>query len=548
MQLNKVRLFLEKAAAVCRAQQGLRRYLASLVAGVLVALAFAPYYVLPGLVIAFPILIWLLDGASLHARQKRVSFWVGWWFAFGYLFPSLYWLAFSFIVHATGPGHFALLALAGFTGVAGLSGFIACFYGLAVMAAVRWFWTDGWIRIIALALFWSVAEVARSYLFTGLPWNLMGQSFAGMAVLSQLAAYIGPFGLGLVVLLMAVAPAAMIHRSGTFFSYWPALLMLAALGDILIIGFLRLGLGPVVMRGDVMLQIVQPSIVQQDKINPEKFADNFVLTAGMSGGENLSDVPPGKQLYVIWPENAAYQYFQAGREAYQHVGQRLPDGALLFSGAVRSEVSPTNEIAYFNSMLLIGQGPTPDGGGERQWLTLNTYDKHHLAPFGEYVPLVGFFRAIGIGNLVPLGVPFTPGEGPRTLPLGLTRVSPIICYETIFTDKVYPRDDRPDWLLTVTNDAWFGDSAGPQQHLDMARLRSIESGLPMARSANTGVSALIGPRGRLLETVPLYQRGSIVSALPEAAPMTFYGRFSHTLYILMLMGLGALVISKRRNN
>ena len=541
--------FAEKISAVCRAQTGWKRYGISFGAGVLVALSFAPYYLLPGLALAFPLLVWLLDGAALAPRRGRISFWIGWWFAFGYLFPSLYWLAFSFIVHATGPGHFALLAVAGFAGVAGLSGFIALFYAAAIMAAVRWFWSQNWTRIFILIVFLSMAEYARSFLFTGLPWNLIGQSFAGLSVLSQLAAYIGPFGLGVVILLIVMAPAALVTQKGAFTSVWPLVLMLAALADLLLIGFLRLNFGPVEWQERVVLQIVQPNIIQQDKINPEKFADNFLITAGLSGGNTLPKMDAGDSLYVIWPENAAYQYFQAGRDAFDIIAERLPANALLFTGAVRSQTDADNYTAYYNSMLLIGQ--LPDGQLDAElsdWAVMNTYSKHHLAPFGEYVPMVGFLKAIGIGNLVPLGVPFTPGEGPRTLSLGATRVSPIICYETIFPNMIYPRDDRPDWLLTVTNDAWFGDSAGPKQHLDMARLRAIESGLPMARSANTGISALIGPRGRLLETIGLYERGTIVSKLPKPAAVTLYARAGDKLYYLMLIALGLLYMWRRKGH
>ncbi|MEL7488595.1 MAG: apolipoprotein N-acyltransferase, partial [Pseudomonadota bacterium] len=160
---------------------------------------------------------------------------------------------------------------------------------------------------------------------------------------------------------------------------------------------------------------------------------------------------------------------------------------------------------------------------------------HHLVPFGEYLPMKGLLRAIGLAQLAPFEDGFTPGEGPRTLTVAGSAFAPLICYEAIFPGALYPHTDRPAWLAAVTNDAWFGDSSGPRQHLDQARLRVIESGLPMARAANTGVSALIDARGVYVDRTPLYTAGVINAPLPTPLPPTMYARFGDLIFALMMI-------------
>ena len=198
-------------------------------------------------------------------------------------------------------------------------------------------------------------------------------------------------------------------------------------------------------------------------------------------------------------------------------------------------------MRYYNSILVIPQ--TPEGRRPVAY-----YDKHHLVPFGEYLPFYDLLRAVGLAQLAPYGDSgFAPGDGPATLNAGGPSFAPMVCYEAIFPRASYPTGERPEWLLTVTNDAWFGDTSGPRQHLDMARLRAIEAGLPMARSANTGISALLDPKGRISARVALYETGAIDAALPAALPPTLYHRAGNIgFWILMLVFLIAAMTRSAR--
>ncbi len=539
---------------------GWRRYGFACGCGVVTAFAQAPYYLLPCLIIGFSGLVWLMDQAVEHAHRNKVSFFTGWWFAFGYLYVSIYWLAFSFFHNADSTWDLVMLAGLGFVGVAGAAAFIALFYGAATLCAGQ-LWKADWTRILVLGIGWSIAEYGRGHVLTGFPWNLTGQSFAGTPVLAQAAAIIGPYGLSLVVIVLAAIPALSVSQQGQDrkFSVLPAALVAVSMVLIVAYGVGRLAVNPVRYKENIRLQIVQPNVAQRDKLNPAKFPDNFMASYELSGGEVVDTLDPDEQLYIIWPENASYDYFQRDAVALELLQEALPLNAILISGAIRIDRSDPEAEKYYNSLHVIADLPVQDNNerrlleelmeDSRKRMIVGSYDKHHLAPFGEYVPLVGLFKAMGIDKLVPLNDSLSRGAGPSVLDLGRTIVAPIICYETIFPGRLYPNDQRPEWMVTVTNDAWFGDSVGPSQHLAQARLRSIENGLAMVRSANTGISAVIDPYGRLLHSLPLSERGAIVSGLPAPATTTIYARLGDFPYFcLMVMMAGMLVVWRHRRS
>ncbi|MCI5046513.1 MAG: apolipoprotein N-acyltransferase [Aquisalinus sp.] len=561
--MNKLQALLIFAHDYVAKSSGWRRYALAFLLGVGTALTMAPYYLLPLLIVGFGGLVWLLDSAGSHPRKYRISFLLGWWFAFGYLYLSLYWMAFSFVHTASGPTQAMLLLAMGFIGVAGLAGFIALFYGAATLL-MRHFWSDHWTRLLLFVVCWSLAEFARGHVLTGLPWNLTGQAFAGVPALAQPVAWIGPYGLGIIVLLLAMLPALAVarghaddDRSDQRLLAFLRPVAFAAVGFslVLLLGAVRLALNPVTYSQEAKVQVVQPNVAQADKINPELFPQNFLAAFNLSGGEVLQDLGPEEELYIIWPENAAYDYFQRDQTALDLLQEALPVNAVLVSGAIRVEDSPASDLRYFNSLHVIRDMQVPDTAELRQLQELNlearqrviigSYDKHHLAPFGEYVPFIALFQALGFDKLVPLNNSLSRGDGPAVLPVGKTVMAPIICYETIFPGRMYPKDQRPDWMVTVTNDAWFGDSVGPKQHLAQARLRTIETGVPMVRSANTGISAIIGPAGRILDTIPLQQAGAISSRLPVAVERTIYDRFGNIPYFLMLFTLVSIILHRR---
>ena len=511
----------ERIVSFLQTLDGWRKSAVLIVAGAIAAMAQAPFYLLPVLLISFPVLILILDADAAQARPLRRAFLSGWSFGFGYFLVGLYWLAFSFFVQAE---QFAWMAP---FAVTGMPAFLALFMGAASTASVK-MRVAGWRRILVFVLFWSLAEYARGHVLTGLPWNLFGQSFAAHPVLAQLAAYVGVYGLGLIVLLVACAPAAAGGAKRGFFRGVGA--SLAIVVAVACFGAVRVAMSPTEPTPGVSLRIVQANIPQKEKIDPTLWRRNvdrhLVLSEGVSGGVD--------KAFVIWPENAA-PILNEAEDALRALDRILPDNAVLVTGAVRRQNDPDSRLRYYNSIGFFAK--TPDGRRAAGF-----YDKHHLVPFGEYLPMQGVLRAVGLAQLAPFEDGFTPGAGPATIDLGGPRFAPLICYETIFPGDLYPRGERPDFLLTVTNDAWFGDSAGPRQHLDQARLRSIETGLPMARAANTGVSAIIDPVGRYLNTIPLYKAGVIDHYLPKALKPTLYARFGDWTYALFWIAIAATAV------
>jgi apolipoprotein N-acyltransferase len=526
--LSRTSALLLGAADKIRGLGGWRRALAAFGAGLCGALAMAPFYFLPLLAVAFTVLILLIDKSASDARPLRAAFSAGWFFGFGYFLAGVYWMAFSFFVQAE---QFAWMAPFAITAMpAGL----ALFTGGAALAAAA-FWQKSWARIFLFAAVFALFEYARGHILTGLPWNLTGQALAGAAVSAQTAAWWGAYGLSVIALLLAAAPAAGLEPGA---SVKKALLGIAVMlsGTILlyVLGFVRL-IDPDVppVKPDAHVRIVQPNIAQRDKINPDKWGENFYRSLDRS----KEAAPDGAPLFIIWPENAAPLLGEA-QSALNVLSTELPEDSVLISGAVRRERSGTKDD-YFNSILVVSQ--TPNGRKATAF-----YDKHHLVPFGEYLPFYDVLNAIGLAQLTPYGdAGFAAGEGPQVLTAGGLSFAPLICYEAIFPGALYPKGERPRWLVTVTNDAWFGDTSGPRQHLDQARLRSIESGLPMARSANTGVSALIDAKGRIIERVNLYNAGVIDAPMPRALPRTLYDRAGDVPFFLMVAGLLTLGFRRR---
>lgn len=496
--------------------RGWRLHASAFGAGVAGALSMAPVYALPMLVVAYSILVLLIDNAVARDKPLRGAFVSGWFFGFGYFLVGLYWMAFSFFVQAdqfAWMAPFAIMILP-----AGL----ALFPALACLVCAR-FWGRGWARIFVFAAVFTLFEFLRGHILTGLPWNLAGQALAGTAITAQTAAWWGAYGLSLIAILLAAAPVARLTSAKHAIQRGSGFLVLIA-GAFLLTGtgMVRLIDQAESEPVDAWVRIVQPNIAQRDKIDPSKWGDNFYSQLELSSVAHNESEP----LLIIWPENGAPLLNEA-KTALDILARDLPANARLIAGAVRRTRDPEGEDDYFNSIGFFE-------GSETGFEATAFYDKHHLVPFGEYLPFYGFLSAVGLAQLTPYGdAGFAAGTGPRTILVGGLPVAPLICYEAIFAGRVYPDTDRPRWIVTVTNDAWFGDTSGPRQHLDQARLRSVETGLPMARSANTGISALIDAKGRIVERVGLYERGAINAPLPPALPPTLYARAGDLLYFLM---------------
>ncbi|GAB4143284.1 MAG: apolipoprotein N-acyltransferase [Sphingomonadales bacterium] len=500
--------------------------------GAFLPLAFAPWFVLPMLVIALTGLIWLLDAS----RDWRAALALGWWFGFGQFLTGLFWIANAFSVRegvSYGQGLAAVLLLAAA---------LALFPALAAAAARR-LWSPGDERILIFAICWSAAEWLRGHLFTGFPWNFAGHALAFDPAAMQLAAYVGAYGLSLLVLLLAAAPAAMAAADGAKPSWRP--LAAAAAASIMIAGFglLRLSLNPSQFVPDLALVTVQANIPQERKWHDDLLRDHFHRHIEMSQAA-LRHAPGGRAL-VIWPETAIA--FDPQREFTTRylISKALDRPGVVLTGAPHLVRDGDGQLAAYNSLFAV------DDAGNLQ----GRYDKTHLVPFGEYVPGRGLLQRLGIGRLVPSGIDFAAGPGPRTLtPAGVPPFSPLICYEAIFPGAVTAGGGAPPpaWMLNISNDAWFGDSHGPHQHFAIARMRSIEEGIPMVRATNTGISAVIDPVGRILYTAKQNKTDIIVGQLPEplqqVVPYRLWRDWGYLAMLALMAGLFARYRAKAKNN
>ena len=480
---------------------GWRRWLIAFAAGAASALAQPPFFVFPIFWLTFPILVWLLDGAVSSARDGGLrrflpAFAVGWWFGFGYFLAGLWWIGEAFLVEADIFGW--LLPFA----VLGLPAGLALFWGLGA-AGAQLLWNDDWRRIFALAAGVGGAEWLRGHLFTGFPWNGIGYALTAGEVLMQSAALFGLYGLNVLAVAIFAAPAVLAPATltGARNVILPALAIgaVAALG---LYGTVRLSMaGETRFVAGITIRVVQPALEQLQKWEP-KNRDGVVETYLDLSAPAAAPLQPGTVL--VWPETALPFALRDDPAAIAEIADLLPDGTALVTGNYRVEKMTSGERQVFNSIYVIAA----DG------MIQSAYDKVHLVPFGEYLPMQALLERLGLRQLVRSG--FTPGLRRRALEIGFAPpFGPLICYEAIFPNDVLPEGPRPGFLLNVTNDGWFGRTIGPYQHLHQARIRSVEEGLPLVRAANTGVSAIIDGYGRILVSTRLGDAAMIEGRLPS---------------------------------
>lgn len=524
------------AAAWVGAGPRRRAFTAAFIAGAGGSLALAPFHFVPVLFISFTLLTWLLDGVGPAAgwRSWRAAAAIGWWFGFGFFLTGLYWIGFALTVDAESFGHFIPVA------VLALPAGLALFSAAAALIA-RLAWSCGPERILILAQCWSVSEWLRGHIFTGFPWNLSGNVWAAdylpLLAIAQGAAILGVYGLGLITVILAALPALL---ADTKASAW-RIAIPAGCGVALVLamaawGNARLQQNPPGDVAGVRLRIVQPNIEQAAKWQPKQRAAIFRRLIELSAAPTLIPGAPPPS-HVIWPEAATPFFLLQSEAALAQMSRLVPPTGAVISGAPRlGTPSGADDAPVYNSVVVV------DGDGHVPAI----YDKAHLVPFGEYLPFPEIFAAAGFKKLtVDLGS-FASGPGPQTLTApGLPPFSPLICYEAIFPGQAVDQNHRPGWLLNVTNDAWFGDSGGPYQHLSQARMRAIEQGLPLVRAANTGISALFDAYGRRRASLALNVQGVIDTPLPGALAATLYTRWGDYVYALLLFLIASAVLALR---
>lgn len=450
--------------------------------GVLSALALPPLYLLPLLIPSFSGLLLL----SRNAVSSRQAFFDGWWWGLGYFTAGLYWICISLYVE---PDKFAWLtpfALFGLPSILGI-------YTGIVMVITRKMWKlPPALLPAAFAALFAAVEYARTFLFSGFPWNLIGYTWAVSDITVQMAWLIGIYGLSFITVFAASVPALFVIREKPLIPNILALLLVVAMWGY---GWQRLAHNPT-QYTDIKVRIVQPDISESMKLSGRAQYDIIQRQIALTHSPDLDSIN-----LVVWPEAAVPAYIDPKSLLTSMLGAILPEHALLLTGGLRREGQDV-----WNSLFAISHN------GE----LMAHYDKHHLVPFGEYIP---FRHILPIEKLTGGHGDFASGPGAGTVSVdGVPPFSPLICYEAIFPEESTDHTGKAKWLLNITNDAWFGVSSGPYQHLEMARMRAVEAGLPLIRAANTGISAVIDPYGRVLRELSLGQSGVVDFYLPLPNP------------------------------
>jgi apolipoprotein N-acyltransferase len=508
---------IDRCGAYFGGLSGWRRYICAFLGGGLATLALPPIDFLPVLFLSISVFVLQLDRPR---RKWRESFALGWSFGFGYFAFGLYWIGNAMLVFSD--QHAWMLPFAAL----GLPAFFAIYTGAAACVAACARGRLG--TALAVAVTFAAVDWLRGHMLTGLPWNLFGHAWSGLDPLLQSASLYGIYGMGLLALVAAALPAAAFGGG----SPRSRLSILVVAGAIVVLhwggGVLRLAAEPLAETPGVGIRLVQANIPQREKWARQLRSRNISAHYRLS----LQDRPDWI-THVIWPEMAATLYLADDAAARKVLAKVVPQNGLLITGAPRRE---TGSAGSFNSVLAMNAAGA----------IVDHYDKAHLVPFGEYVPLAS---VLPIEKITQGALGYRPGAGVRTVRLpGLPPVSLLVCYEVIFPGEVIDSLDRPSVIVNLTNDAWYGISAGPHQHFANARVRAVEEGMPVLRAAYTGMSGVFDPYGRVLGVIPLNERGFLDIKLPKPlSEPTVYGKWRDWLFLCLLIGFAGIsaVFSRR---
>ncbi len=523
---------------------GWRRFLMLLVAGMLAAASAPPFFLLPALFLALPVWVWALDGAERLGGWQRLfgpAFQIGFAFGLGYFTVALHWLGAAFLQQG---GIFLVLMP---FGIVGLAAILALFWGLGSTLA-HLLWSTGAVRIVTLASSLALAEWGRGHLFSGFPFDLLGYALTANDEMLQLASVIGVYGLTFLAALLAMTPALVwpADQRSILRRLVPVFLAILVLAAQVGYGNWRLTGTTLVERSDMRVRMVQPMILDHADWSTATPADvvNHLIQLSES---RLTPSDPGLPgiTHLVWPESVFPFFLSNYPDGIALIARMLPETTLLLTGAPREAIGddgvPIPDNPGYNSILAI------DTRGE----VISSYDKSHLVPFGEYLPFQSFWRLFGINQFVPGTNGWAPGDGRRLMaPDGSPPFLALVCYEAVFPGDIgHPEDIAvAQFILNVTNDAWFMGSVGPAQHAHHARLRAVETGLPMFRAANSGVTLSVDPLGRVVAQLAENEIG-VLDVVP-AQPLeggTLFNRFGDlAFWVALAVGLFASLVAARR--
>ncbi len=561
------------------AAKGYTRALIAFLAGAASTLGLAPINLWPALFVTFPILVWLIDGATAADWQKppaaapdddplpvrsraaiekikknigiaapaepsRLSrAWryiapaagIGWWFGFGYFVAGLYWLGFALLVDAKSYAWFLPFAIIGVP--AGL----ALFTSFGVVLA-RLLWTRGALRVLALAAGLTVAEWLRGHVLTGFPWDTFGYALTGSLWLAQASALVGIWMLTLIAVAAFASPATLADSGeGPLRRALMPIGAAVALAGFAIFGALRLAEIPTRFVDGVELRIMQPNLPEDETFTysaRDEVMRRYVALSRRPSAQRPNGI--ADVTHLVWPESAFPFFLAYEGKALSDIVDLLPPHAVLITGAVRAgRPDPDGHIRRaYNSIYVLDHDVSVRG----------LYDKVHLVPFGEYLPFQNFMESLGLLQLTKIRGGYIAGDEHKTLAVpGAPIALPLVCYEIIFPEEARAYvGDRPAWIINLTNDGWFGLTSGPYQHFQQARVRAIELGLPLVRAANSGISAVVDPLGRVITSLPLGVEGVLDSRLPQAGPPTLYTSTGDSPTFAALAAILALAYIVRR--
>ena len=532
---------------------GWRRRSIAFAAGALSALAMAPFNAWPILFLTFPTLVWLIDGAGVGRwGGVTAAAATGWWFGFGYFLAGLYWIGYAFLVDA--PTFGWLLPIA----VIGLPAVLAVYTALGV-ALARMLWVRGAVRILALGVALTASEWLRGHLLTGFPWNAFGYALTAPLALAQAASVFGIWGLTFIAIVVFASPATLSDdRTETRRPWLPLALSIAVLAALGGFGAWRLARTPTRLVDGVHLRIMQPNLQQDVRFNysaKQEVMNRYIALSSRAsspqsqgsqsqGSQSQGSQSQGSQsqgmddtTQLIWPESPFPFFLTREADALAQITNLLPQGSVLITGAIRlAEPDNPAQSGVYNSIYVI------DHTGS----IAAVYDKVHLVPFGEYLPFEHALERLGLEELTQQRGGFLAGDRHRLIAIpGAPIALPLICYEVIFPGEVMPPGKRPGWIVNVTNDGWFGISTGPYQHFQQARVSAIELGLPLARAANTGISAVVDPVGRIINSLPLAVEGVLDAPLPRAIGAPIYARVGDAPAFIMILIVFIAVVRRR---
>ncbi len=501
-------------------------YFLAFLFGAMGVFSLAPFNIFLSLIISLSGFYFLLEKADNSAKK---SFWIGFFFGFGFFVTGIHWIAISLLVDVKKFAWLIPFAISIIPACLALYfAVLSLFYQKIIQKFVI---RLDYQKIIILSCLIVIFEILRSYLFTGFAWNLYGYAMMFSIFAAQSAEFLGAYGLSFFACLFSFSAVLLLRRNRDNVIFF-VILLLIFLANLLF-GYCKIKNNPPKFENR-KIRVVQANIKQDMKWDDYLKYRNFKKHISMSQIKDKSDIKA-----IIWPETAVPYILGRGKKIDKKLSDFVTQDQILITGSLRLETDETGKIVkdIYNSIFAINS--------KSQQVF---YDKHHLVPFGEYVPLQRFLPFIekitgGSGG-------FSSGDGPKTLEIEGLKFSPLVCYEIIFPDKIIDLSKRPDLLVNLTNDAWFGNSLGPYQHFAMTRMRAIEYGISVARAANSGISAYIDVNGQIMKKINLNESGYFDVKLVKKTPhATIFSQFKYFVILsVMLIFILILVIDRKLRN